>query len=235
MHSKEISEAIELYREAGLLFRENKMIAREATKNQQAEERLRQVGERRSSWIETAAQNAAEMRKLLERIITLGEESDELRRHKVYALAHRNLGLYFSRRFRAFHAPFPEYLDEVAEHLTKALRLGIKRDRKISRTLGAAYYQSGRFKEAVEPLRESIEQDPEDAMARYHLCLAYLSLQEREKARAEYEALKLHPSSADYHLAKMLEPMMESKKMPLDEREREELKRELEGFRRAGG
>lgn len=228
MQSDKIAEAIELYREAGRLFRENRRIAREAALNQQSEETLR------GAWIDTAADNASSMRKLLERIIALGEESAELRRHRVYALAHRNLGLYSSRRFRAFHAPFPEYLDEVAQHLTKALSLGVKRDRKVARTLGAAYYQSGRFKEAVEPLLESIEQAPEDATARYHLCLTYLSLQEREKAREQYEALRRQSSGPDYHLARMLEPMMESKKQPLDDTEREKLKRELERFRRAG-
>lgn len=233
MSNDTISEAIRLYREAGRLFRENKRIAKEAASNfqQQAVESKHKSKQARS-WTETAAEHASEMGRLLERIIAMGEEHEELREHRVYALAHRNLGLYFSRRFKSFREPFPGYLGAATVHLNTALRLGVKRDRKISRTLGAAYYQSGKFREAVEPLKESIEANPKDGTARYHLCLTYLTLREREKAREQYEALKQNPESPDYHLAKMLEPMMESKRKPVDEAEQEELMRKLEDFRR---
>jgi tetratricopeptide (TPR) repeat protein len=233
MSNDTISEAIRIYREAGRFFLENKRIAKEATSHFQEQAiEAQEESERTRSWIETAAENASEMRRLLERIIAMGEEDEMLRDHEVYALAHRNLGLYFSRRFKPFREPFPEYLETVAAHLNTALRLGVKRDRKVSRTLGAAYYQSGKFKEAVEPLKESIEANPKDGTARYHLCLIYLSLREREKAREQFEALKQNPSSPDYHLVKMLEPMMESKRKPVDEAEQEELMRKLADFRR---
>ncbi|HEY0320617.1 MAG TPA: hypothetical protein VGC66_06690 [Pyrinomonadaceae bacterium] len=233
MSNDTISEAILLYREAGRLFRENKKIAKEAAKNfQERAIEGQKDSEQTRSWMETATGNASEMQRLLERIIVLGEEHEELRKHRVYALAHRNLGLYFSRRFKPFHEPFPTYLDDVAAHLNTALSLGVKRDRQVSRTLGAAYYQSGKFLEAVEPLRESIEADPLDGTARYQLCLTYLSLHEREKALEQYEALKQNPESPDYQLVKMLEPMMERGRKPVDEAEQDELRRELENYRR---
>lgn len=231
MSDNAINEAVRLYREAGRLFRENKRLASEALRGFEGRDEQSAPS---VVWVETAAQNASEIGRLLERIIKLGERDEALREHKVYALAHRNLGLFFARRFKPFRAAFPSYLENVTAYLNKALSLGLERDRKVSRALGAAYYQSGKFREAVEPLRESIEADPDDSLARYQLCLTYLGLHEREKAREQFEALKRNPSSPDYHLAKMLEPMMEAKSKLVDESEREELKRELENFRRVG-
>lgn len=232
MTNNTILEAIRLYREAGRLFLENKRISREAIGHFGEQKTEAQKGEPASAWLETASRNATEMRGLLEQIIALGEEDEALRRHRVYALAHRNLGLFFSRRFKPFHEPFPSYLEEVARHLNTALSLGVKKDRKVARTLGAAYYQSGKFREAVEPLKESIEADPKDEVARYHLCLTYISLHERGKAQEQYEALKQNVSGPYYHLAKMLEPVMESPLKPVDEAEQEELRRKIKGFRR---
>jgi tetratricopeptide (TPR) repeat protein len=231
--SSTVSEAIRLYTEAGRLFRENKRIAKSAAKRfpEQTEEAKRDR-EPPGSWIDTAAGNASEIARLLKGIIALGEEDTELRRHHVYALAHRNLGLYFSRRFNSFQKPFPGYMEEAADHLNTALSLGIKRDGKVARTLGAAYFQSGRFREAVGPLKESIEANPKDGTARYQLCLTHLCLHEPERAREQYEALKQNPESPDYQLAKMLEPMMERQRKPLDEAEQQELRREVEKFRR---
>jgi Flp pilus assembly protein TadD len=123
-------------------------------------------------------------------------------------------------------------LKEATEHLNTAISLGVDRDRKVSRTLGAAYYQSGNFREAVEPLRESIEANPKDDVARYHLCLTYIALREREKAREQFEALKENRSGVNYHLAKILKPMMQRQAKQVDEAEGEELKRFIEGFRR---
>lgn len=231
MDNDTIREAMELYREAGRLFRENKRITKEALGQLYGQEAEAQ-DERTSLCMEKASHNASEMRRLLERIIALGEEDESVRRHKAYALAHRNLGLFGPRKFKSFDEPFPSYLAEVARHLNTALSLGVKRDRKVARALGAAYYQSGRFSEAVEPLKESIEADPKDEVARYQLCLTYLGLHERDKAREQYEALKQNPSSPTYHLAKMLEPMMEGKAAPIDEAEQEELRRKIKGFRR---
>jgi tetratricopeptide (TPR) repeat protein len=229
MSNDAITEAVQLYREAGRLFRENKRLTREAMSAFQAREGKSTPP---SLWVENAAGNASEMERLLERIISLGDEDEALRRHSVYALAHRNLGLFFSRRFKSFSESYPGYLEDVAAHLNTALKLGVKRDRKLARTMGAAYYQTGKLREAVEPLKESIEANPNDSVARYQLCLTYLGLHEREKAREQFEALKQNPSSADYQLVKMLEPMMERKGQPVDEAEREELMRELDNFRR---
>ena len=229
-----ISDAIQLYKEAGHLFRENKRIAEEAVIHfRERAAQMQKTSDLTGSWVETASRNASEIGRRLEQIIALGEEHSEVREHKVYALAHRNLGLYIARRFEPFHEPFPTYLDEVARHLNTALSLGLKRDRKIARTLGAAYYQSGKFKEAVEPLKESIESNPKDGVARYQLCLTYLCLHKRQKAREQYDVLKQNPSGPNYHLVKILEPMMERSVKQVDEAEQEELKRKLKNFRRA--
>lgn len=228
-----IKQAIELYNEAGRLFRETRQLSKSAIKHyQQADEPSREV---MKTWLETATRNAAKMQRLLEEIIILGKSSEIVRQHKVYALAHRNLGLFASRRFKPFKEAYPTYLNEAVEHLNTALNLGLEKDKKIVRRLGAAYYQSGKLKEAVEPLKESIEYDPQDEIARYQLCLTYLGLQDKEGAREQYEALKQNPESPHYHLARMLEPMMERKATQSDEAEREELKRFVEGFRRIKG
>jgi tetratricopeptide (TPR) repeat protein len=230
MSNDTITEAVGLYRQAGRLFRENKRLAEEAMS---ALLKPEEKGSAPSGFrVETAARNASEMQGLLERIIALGEADEALRRHSVYALAHRNLGLFFSRQFKPFRESYPGYLEGVAEHLNTALSLGVKRDRKVARTLGAVYYQTGKLREAVEPLKESIAANPKDSAARYQLCLTYLGLHEREQAREQFEALKQNPSDPEYHLAKMLEPMMEGKHQPIDESEREEIRRELENFRR---
>lgn len=211
---------------------ENRLIAKEALRRFRAESIDTPEDKNRVLWVETAARNSSEMRRLLENIVSLGEESEELRRHKVYALAHRNLGLYFPRSVRTFHGPFPAYLEESVGYLKTALRLGLERDRKVTRRLGAAYYQSGNFREAVEPLKQSVEADPNDDVARYHLCLTYLSLHETEKAKEQYEALRLRPGSINYHLAKMLEPMMYRTARQLSDAERDELEEMLKSYRR---
>lgn len=228
-----IRQAIEHYREAGRLYRETKNLTREATRRLLHTELPPPTAQ--TPWFERAAHNAAETFRLLERIIALGEESETLRRHRVYALAHRNLGLFLFRRFRPDQKWQPGYLNEAVEHLTTALHLGVRKDGKVCRSLGAAYYQSGKFREAVAPLRESIEFNERDEVARYHLCLSYLALHNRDAALEQYERLKESPSSTFYHLVKILEPMM---KKPLDKLERiepPERNRIIEQFRQANG
>lgn len=227
-----VSEAIRLYKGAGRLFKETKQLSKYAVRELRAEKKYELNEERHKVWIETAAGNADEMRRLLEKVIELGEESETLRRHRVYALAHRNLGLFFSRRFKSAAGPFPSNLEAAAEHLNAALSLGVRKDKKVCRTLGAAYYQSGRFREAAELLQESIAFDERDEVVRYHLCLTYLALHEQDKAREEYERLKLNPSSALYHLALMLEPVLQRPPKPVDEAEQAELHRFIKNCRR---
>ncbi len=193
------------------------------------------LAEAGQGWLEKAAQNSAEMQRRLERVIELGETDEALRRHKVYALAHRNLGLYCSRRFKPFHTPFPGYMEETARLLNTALSLGAQKDRVVTRRLGAAYYQAGKFKEAVEPLRESIELDESDEVARYHLCLTYIALREHEHAREQFEALRRDPSSPYLHLARMLEPLLAKPAKRVNEAEQDEMRRAVEGHRRASG
>jgi tetratricopeptide (TPR) repeat protein len=232
MSSESIGEALRLYREAGQLFRESRRLTRRAW---QSYRQGRPFAEAGWGWLDQAAQNSAGMQRHLERIIELGETDESLRRHKVYALAHRNLGLYCSRHFKPFRTPFPTYMEETAQLLTTALSLGARKDRLVTRRLGAAYYQAGKFKEAVEPLRESVALDERDEVARYHLCLTYLALHERERAREQFEALGRNPASPHYHLVRMLEPLLARPAKQVDEAEQEEMRRAIEGFRRAGG
>jgi|ERR1041385_1371007 tetratricopeptide (TPR) repeat protein len=232
MSADVIGEALRLYREAGQLFRESRQLARRAW---QAYRQGRTFAEAGQGWLEQAAQNSDDIQRRLERIIELGKTDEALRRHKVYALAHRNLGLYISRHFKPFRTPFPTYMEETARLLNAALRLGAQKDRQVTRRLGAAYYQSGKFKEAVEPLRESIALDERDEVARYQLCLTYLALRERESAREQFEALRRNPASSYFHLARMLEPLMARPTKQVDEAEQDEMRRAVEGFRRASG
>jgi tetratricopeptide (TPR) repeat protein len=232
MSADVIGEALRLYREAGQSFRESRQLARRAW---QAYRQGRPFAEAGQGWPEQAAQHSADIQRRLERIIELGETDEALRRHKVYALAHRNLGLYSSRHFKPFSTPFPTYMEETAQLLNAALSLGAQKDRQMTRRLGAAYYQAGKFKEAVEPLRESIALDEKDEVARYQLCLTYLALRERERAREQFEALRQNPASPHYHLVRMLEPLMAKPAKQVDEAEQDEMKRAVEGFRRASG
>jgi tetratricopeptide (TPR) repeat protein len=225
-----INEAIRLYNEAGRLFRESQQRVRQAW---QAHYQGQAAGLK--GWADIAAQNSAAIQHNLERIIALGATNEQLRQHKVYALAHRNLGLYSARRFKPFHTVFPTYMEEAAKHLTTALRLGAEKDKLVTRRLGAAYFQAGKYKEAVEPLREAIALNEQDEVARYHLCLAYLALHDLEQARAQYEALQQNPANPHYHLVQMLEPMLARPMTQVDEAEREEMKDAIKNCRPACG
>jgi Tfp pilus assembly protein PilF len=105
----------------------------------------------------------------------------------------------------------------------------------VSRVLGAAYYQAGKYNEAVEPLKQCIEFDPQDEVARYQLCLTYIALHDKTAASEQFEALKQNPSSPNFHLAKMLAPVMERPMEKVNEAETSELRRLIENFRRING
>lgn len=235
MANDEVKLAVELYERAGLLFKENRNVARwraTALKEPNTETKLEIEKE---PWLNRAAHNAAEIRRLLEKVVDLGEKNDAVRNHKVFALAHRNLGIYYFRQFRAFDAPYPSFFNEAASHLTTALALGIVRDRKLIRTLGAAYYQLGRFQDAVKPLTESLELDAKDAIARYHLCLTYLALRDRDAAAEQFEALKKNGVGPNNHFIKLLEPMIKNPRQKVGRLDDRELRRLLPRFQRAAG
>jgi tetratricopeptide (TPR) repeat protein len=235
MANDDVKQAVELYEKAGLLFKENREIVRWGAQARKEPGAETEVGIENEPWLDRAANNAAEIRRLLEKIVELGENNDAVRNQKVFAFAHRNLGVYYFRRFPALDAPFPANFNEAASHLTTALALGIVRDRKLVRTLGVAYYQMGRFQDAVKPLTESLELDAKDAIARYHLCLTYLALRDRDAAVEQFDALKENGVGPNNHFIKLLEPKIENPKQKVGRLDDEELKRLLPRFRRAAG
>jgi tetratricopeptide (TPR) repeat protein len=235
MDNDKLKLAVELYEQAGLLFTKNRDAARRRAKAMMKPSSETKMEIEKEPWIDNATHNAAEIRRLLEKVIDLGEQNDAVRNHKVFALAHRNLGLYYFRQFRALDPPFPSSFNEAASHLTTALGLGIERDRKLVRTLGAAYYHLGRFQDAVKPLSESLELDAKDAVARYHLCLTYLALRDRDAAAEQFEALKTNGVGRNDHFIKLLEPMIKNPRQKVGRLDDEVLKRLLLRFRRAAG
>ena len=56
--------------------------------------------------------------------------------------------------------------------------------------LGNAYYESGKWKEAIESYKQAIRIDPDDAIAHYNLSLAYIMLNDRGSALDQYKILK---------------------------------------------
>lgn len=210
MTNNAIAEAIRLYKEARQFHTRTK--AARATKP---------IG----AWLEIAEDNRSKALDLLERVIALGENDEALRRHEVYRLAHRNLGLLRADRLApvrigqraagggvaAYALPSqhlfgqPHSNEQAITHLTTALNLGLEKDGAVCRTLGIAYCGLGRFEEAVEVLREAVDFNEQDAKARSWLCMAYLSLGKRDTAREEYGILQQSAPS----LAKRLEPVIE--------------------------
>jgi Tfp pilus assembly protein PilF len=62
-------------------------------------------------------------------------------------------------------------------------------------TLGWVYVRRGLPALAVAPLEQSIETEPKNALYRYHLGMAHLRLNDRERARAALQrALELSPN-----------------------------------------
>ena len=118
---------------------------------------------------------------------------------------------------------------------TRAVSSGVSGDAKVMRELGAAYYQLGKYEEAVRALEEALTLDAEDSFARYHLCLSYIALRDRASARPHYEALQRGVSTRDAHFVKQLSAVMERPPNRKDESEQEEFRRLIKGARHGEG
>jgi len=66
--------------------------------------------------------------------------------------------------------------------------------------LGEAYYESGKYEEAIESCKQAIRIDPDDAYAHNNLGLAYAQLGKYEEAIKSYkQAIRIDPDLADPH------------------------------------
>jgi tetratricopeptide (TPR) repeat protein len=87
--------------------------------------------------------------------------------------------------------------------LDEALRLALVAKEQLNRapevndTLGWIYYRRGQVPDAVRPLAESVDAQPENPLYRYHLAMAYWKTGSLEKAREELTRALAAPSSFD--------------------------------------
>ncbi|NJL59095.1 MAG: tetratricopeptide repeat protein [Desulfobacteraceae bacterium] len=66
-------------------------------------------------------------------------------------------------------------------------------DPSVMDTLGWVLYKKGRYPSAIQEFKESVEKMPENAVARYHLGLAYYQNQQKALAKEQLEkALSLN-------------------------------------------
>jgi tetratricopeptide (TPR) repeat protein len=230
MTNQIIETAIALYKEARQFHRQAGELTREVARAVSGNP----AGDHREAIKEAATKSVGTVQRL-EQIIALGEDNETLRQHRVYALAHRNLGLLW-RASGTSKKRLPGHLYEsVIAHLTTALDLGAERDAAVCRTLGTAYFHAGRHRQAAELLLEAVELNERDVVTRVNLCLSYLALGERERAQEQYRMMQsLRPSrNQRYRLfAPMLEQQLARPDAPKDEAEQEELRRFIAGFRR---
>lgn len=95
-------------------------------------------------------------------------------------------------------------LDYALRLAERAVQL-IPQSAEAQDTLGWVYYQKELPALGIASFQRSTELDPENASYRYHLGLAYLKVEERQKARTCLEqALKLDPGFADAERARTL-------------------------------
>ena len=211
MSDNAINEAVQFYREARQL------------RHQAMKPKLGFT----ASALDSRARSNMRAFTLLEKIITLGQTSEALRRHQVYALAHRYLGLLRRSFYSPNKAQQKRYHQEVVDHLTAALHLGLGKDAAICHALGAAYLYLGEHAEAAQYLEEALTFHEGNVHARYLLSYSYLALHDRERARQQYEALRQRAP----HLVERLEHNFNRPEKEEDEVERQELLRSIEEFR----
>jgi tetratricopeptide (TPR) repeat protein len=163
---------------------------------------------------------------LLEKIVTLGKKSEEVRTHRVFALAHRHLGLLRGSYYSPDLAKQKMYHEEVIDHLITALDSGLKKDAKICRALGVAYFYLGNHAAAVQLLEEALTFNDKDVRARYLLSYSYVALHDRVGARQQCEELR----KTAPHLADQLEHKFSELRKHCAETE-QELLRFIQGFK----
>ena len=63
-------------------------------------------------------------------------------------------------------------------------------DAKAHYNLGNAYFESGKYKEAIESFKQAIRINPDHALTHYYLGTSYLLLNDRGSAMEQYKILK---------------------------------------------
>ncbi len=76
---------------------------------------------------------------------------------------------------------------DVALQLAQTAKSQLTNRPEINDTLGWVYYKKGLPALAIQPMKESVEQDPKNAGYHYHLGLAYLKTGDKENARKSLE------------------------------------------------
>jgi tetratricopeptide (TPR) repeat protein len=85
---------------------------------------------------------------------------------------------------------------EVAQHLAEIAKTALPNAPEVNDTLGWAYFKNGAHAQAIAAFRRTLELDPKNPTAVYHLALAYEQVGDRREARdALTRYLALDPSS----------------------------------------
>jgi tetratricopeptide (TPR) repeat protein len=119
----------------------------------------------------------------------------------------KDAGCATAHAYRALSLARVNRLREAVESLQRARRMGFpvkgeKRRAFWEGTLGTWLAELGNHVEDIEPLRRSIELDPDDANTHYTLGLAYGELNRREESMKELqESIRLDPTQPEAHYA----------------------------------
>jgi tetratricopeptide (TPR) repeat protein len=84
---------------------------------------------------------------------------------------------------------------DVALQLAQTAKSAMPDQAQVDDTLGWIYYRKDLLSQAITSLRRSVERDPKNAVAHYHLGLAYYKSGDKVRAKQALEAaLKLQPN-----------------------------------------
>jgi tetratricopeptide (TPR) repeat protein len=85
----------------------------------------------------------------------------------------------------------------LALNLAQAARRGLPNSPNIADTLGWAYYKNSAFSVAAPLFEEAVKKVPDNAAYRYHLGLTYQKLNDKDRARAQFEkVIGMDPKSS---------------------------------------
>jgi tetratricopeptide (TPR) repeat protein len=77
----------------------------------------------------------------------------------------------------------------LALNLAQAARRGLPNSPNIADTLGWAYYKNSAYSVAAPLFEEAVKKVPDSAAYRYHLGLTYQKLNDKDRARAQFEKI----------------------------------------------
>ena len=77
----------------------------------------------------------------------------------------------------------------LALNLAQAARRGLPNSPNIADTLGWAYYKNSAYSVAAPLFEEAVKKIPDNAAYRYHLGLTYQKLNDKDRARAQFEKI----------------------------------------------